>query len=59
MTNQIEINKSTDNKILALEQEIRALKTIVQAMRDEMEGMVFANNQAIQESKLESANEIC
>mgnify|MGYP001199002063 CR=1 FL=1 len=52
MSNQTEDNKLADNSILELEQEIRALKTIIQAMRDEMENMGFANNQAIQETKL-------
>ena len=58
MTNKMGNDTLADNTILELEQEIRALKTIIQAMRDEMEGMGFANNQEIQETKLESANEI-
>ncbi len=48
----------TDNPILGLEGEIRALKETVRVMRDEMEAMGFAKNQAIQETKLENANEV-
>ena len=48
----------TDNPILGLEAEIRVLKETVQVMRDEMEAMGFAKNQAIQETKLENANEV-
>ena len=47
-----------DNPILGLESEIRVLKETVQVMRDEMEAMGFAKNQAIQETKLENANEV-
>ena len=48
----------SDNPILGLETEIRALKKTIQVMRDEMEAMGFAKNQAIQETKLENTNEV-
>jgi len=58
MIQKTESDTLTDNPILGLESEIRALKETVGVMRDEMEAMGFAKNQAIQETKLENANEV-
>ena len=58
MPSQVDTNKSIDNTVLILEQEIRTLKTTIQVMHDEMVGMGFSKNKAIQETKLEGANEI-
>ena len=58
MIQNTESDTLTDNPILGLESEIRALKETVRVMRDEMEAMGFAKNQAIQETKLENANEV-
>ncbi|SVC73680.1 uncharacterized protein METZ01_LOCUS326534, partial [marine metagenome] len=56
MENKSDSATLTDDPVLGLEAEIRALKETVQVMRTEMEAMGFAKNQAIQETKLESAN---
>ena len=56
MIQKTESSTLTDNPILGLESEIRALKETVRVMRDEMEAMGFARNQSIQETKLENAN---
>ena len=58
MIQKTESDTLTDNPILGLESEIRALKETVGVMRDEMEAMGFAKNQAIQETKLENVNEV-
>ena len=58
MVHRTESTTLADNPILDLEAEIRALKETVGVMRDEMEAMGFAKNQAIQETKLENANEV-
>ena len=58
MAQKTESDTLTDNPILGLESEIRALKETVRVMRDEMEVMEFSRNQSIQETNLENVNEV-